>query len=71
MAITYVWNAIISLVQVVGGALPECWGYEEGCGRDERLFVPRCDEPAAPWLVHLLYFTQDSERFEVKWYLSG
>ena len=26
-----------------------CWGYEKGCGKEKRLFVPQCEGPASPW----------------------
>jgi hypothetical protein len=29
--------------------LPECWGYESGCGKEKRLFVPQCAGPPKPW----------------------
>lgn len=32
-------------------AIPEhmCWGYEEGCTGEKRLFVPKCDGSPTPW----------------------
>ena len=33
------------------GSLPEdmCWGYENGCTEDRRLFVPKCEGSPTPW----------------------
>ena len=34
-----------------GDLLPAdlCWGYESGCGKKKRLFVPHCEGPPKPW----------------------
>lgn len=34
-----------------GGSIPTdmCWGYEKGCSREKRLFVPKCEGAAKPW----------------------
>lgn len=26
-----------------------CWGYESGCTKEDRLFIPKCEGAAAPW----------------------
>jgi protein O-GlcNAc transferase len=26
-----------------------CWGYEKGCTKEDRLFLPYCDGPPSPW----------------------
>ena len=28
-----------------------CWGYEKGCKKENRLFVPQCEGPSRPWYV--------------------
>lgn len=33
-----------------------CWGYEKGCKKENRLFVPRCDGPSKPWYINLCLF---------------
>lgn len=40
-----------------------CWGYEKGCNKPNRLFLPLCSEPARPWThsmeaKHELFWTQ-------------
>ncbi|KAL5484492.1 hypothetical protein EMCRGX_G021003 [Ephydatia muelleri] len=40
-----------------------CWGYERNCAKDQRLFVPHCDEPPSPWVntmqeKHELFWNQ-------------
>ncbi len=40
-----------TLVEEPWQLLPKekCWGYEKGCSKENRLFVPQCEGPPAPW----------------------